>query len=107
MLASHRSFSGKFNWAAMDHLGIQQAVNLLPAAVSGGVSGVIPTNMGLQLVEDFGGNLGQTELDDRLFAHRNLNRDDRAGHHRHRLEWSALLRVARRRRSSGGQVRIY
>jgi hypothetical protein len=26
--------------------------------------------------------------------------DDRAGHHRHRLEWSALLRVARRRRSS-------
>ena len=82
---------GKLTRSAMEHAAIEQGVNLLPAAVTGGVSGLLP---GPQTLEDalrgrspvptliqtavgYGSSLATTELDDRIFDHgQNITRDD-------------------------------
>lgn len=67
---------GDFKWSTFAHLAAQQGVNLAVSTATGGVSGMLPANFVVQMAAGFGTNMGQTEVDDRLFNHGNLTRQD-------------------------------
>jgi hypothetical protein len=62
--------------AALGHVALEQAANLVPAALTGGLAGALPANLLTQGLVGLGSNLAQADYDDRLFEHHGLTRDD-------------------------------
>jgi hypothetical protein len=68
--------ANKFTWSRMGDAAAEQGLNLVPAFLTGGLSGALPESLLIQTAVGLGSNLGQTEVDDAVFDHHNLTRDD-------------------------------
>jgi hypothetical protein len=66
----------RLTWGSIGNVALQQAASLVPAAITGGISGVLGRSLIVQVADGYGSQPVQTEFTDRLFEHRNLDRDD-------------------------------